>query len=356
MRKLIVIFILIISQYCNGQINILSTTWSEVLVTPTALTKVNVNNLSSTSTLAQVKVTVSDMNAQELLIILSSPITIKPGISFLTPSGFQEIRYARSSSSDYIRTQNTLPPGNFIFCIELVANEVEVLDNYCETIQSTRDEFLTLISPSDGDSLYTQYPNLVWNHNGNFGDGVNRFYRIVISPKNSNEKNEEALSLNNPIWVSPPLKSHILNYPQGAPSLAQGKTYVWQVQLLLDGVVIQTSEVWNFSIAMPPVILDIKYINLSREKFTPVFDAYQTIFLRFDEPYNAENLKIEVYTDQKTSLNLPFTIEGSSSGRASGDTYLLNIDVSTLTPRDMPYQIVITNGQGIGYNLSFFKK
>lgn len=356
MRNVFIVLVLLIANFCHGQINVLSTTWSEILITPNALTKVNVNNFSASPTVAQIRVVVSDMNSNELLEVLSSPLTIKPGISFLSPTGFQEIRYARNSTGDYLRSQSALPPGNFNFCIEIIAAEVEVLETYCETIQSTRDEFLTLISPSDGDSIYTSYPNLVWNHSGNFGDGIERFYRILIAVKHNNQTNEEALSLNSPHWVSPALKNHLLIYPQGAPILTKGLTYVWQVQLLINGTIAQTSEVWNFALAMPPMVQDIKYINLSREKFTPVFNAYQTIFLRFDEPYNSANLQVVVYGEMDKQLALPFTIDGDVSSRSSGDTFLLNIDVSSLVPQDMPYKLQISNGQGIAYNLSFFKK
>jgi hypothetical protein len=356
MRNLLIVLILLIANFCQGQINVLSTTWSEILITPSALAKVNVNNLSNSPTVAQIRVVVSDINSNQLLEVLSSPLTIKLGVSFLSPTGFQEIRYARNSTADYLRTQNALPIGSYNFCIEIIAAEVEVLETYCETIQSTRDEFLTLISPSDGDSIYSSYPNLVWNHSGNFGDGIERFYRIIVAVKHVNQTNEGALSLNSPHWVSPPQKSHVLSYPQGAPTLVKGLTYVWQVQLLINGTIAQTSEVWNFSLAMPPIVQDIKYINLSREKFTPVFNAYQTIFLRFDEPFNSENLRVMVQDETSKPIILPFVIDGANSGRASGDTFLLNVDVSQLIPQEKPYKLEISNGQGISYNLSFFKK
>lgn len=340
-----------------AQLNITSTTWSEVAITPNAITRVGVFGQNTSGSMVQIHTTIVDDKGVKLLDVISTPITISSGVQMLSPSTFSQVRYAQNSTGDYIKVQSALPIGTYTFCIELLSNTIEVLDRYCESIVSSRDEFLNLVYPMNGDSVYTVYPNLSWSHSGNFGDATTRYYRIVLSELERGQTNEEALNLNQPFWISAPLNAHVISYPQNAPRLQEGKTYVWQVQLLYNGMVAQSSEIWRFKVAQKPIYRDLEYISLTRNSSIGLIEAFNFIHVRFDEPTNNNQIVVSAIFsgDINKRIDLPFELKVApdSGGNA---IYLLKVDVSKLTSESKPYKLSVRSGQGIDYGLNFIKK
>lgn len=342
---------------CFSQLSITSTTWSELAVTPSAVSRVGIFAQGANGSLVQIHTSITNESGVRVMDIISAPMVINDGASMLSPSSFASISYAQGSTGDYLKSQNALPIGSYTFCIEILSNTIEILDQYCESIRSNRDEFLTLIYPSNGDSIYTINPNLTWTHTGNFGDQNTRFYRIVLSEISKDQSVSDAINMNSPLWISTPLVEHSISYPISAPQLKEGHSYVWQVQLLYNSSVAQTSEVWKFSVASKPVYQDLEYISLTREKNRNLFEAYNHINVRFDEASN--NREIEVTAqfsgDVSQVYKLPYELKVEPVV-GGNNTYLLKVDVTSLLPEKKSYELFIKSGQEVSYSLNFIKK
>lgn len=356
MKLLFTIFILF-PLVLSAQLSISNTTWSEIAVTPHAVTRVGVFGQNVNGSSVQVHVTITDNNGVALLDVISAPVSVSNGMNMIAPNSFTQVRYAQNSSGDYIKTQNALPLGTYNFCLELLSNSIEVLDRYCESLVSTRDEFLNLVYPANGDSIYTTNPNLSWSHSGNFGDFSSRYYRIIVAECEKGQSNAEAINLNQPTWISNALNAHSITYPLNAPKLYEGHSYVWQVQMLYNGVVTQTSEVWRFIIAQKPIFRDLEYIMLTRNSSVGMIEAFNYVNVRFDEASNNNQIKVtatHMGSDMKP-MELPFELK-VEPGVGGNVIYLMKVDVSSLPIESKPYKLAIRSGQSIDYGLNFLKK
>lgn len=354
-----ILFFLLIFFPCfsvQSQISILSATVTEYTVSAATATRISVYAVGSEGIMVQVRASVKDRHGQPVFDVLSEQVPLKNGTQQLAPMSFVYRNYAASELGNSLRTSGILPFGQYEYCVEVIADEIEVLDVYCDNLVSTFEEFLSLIYPGNGDSVVTTTPTLIWNHTGVFGSGDGeKYYHLVLTEKLPGQSAEEAL-LNNPVlWSRKYLTSHNIPYPVSAPKLKEGATYVWQVLAVYNGAIIQTSEVWVFSIGIPVKGSDIKYINVRRGMYPGIFDAYESLFLRFDEPYNIGSLRVEI-TDKSGNTFIPALAEDKESGQELRGSNLLRIDIQPLVSGEDVYTVWISDGHNARYELKFRKK
>lgn len=132
---------------------------------------------------------------------------------------------------------------------------------------------LIQIQPIDRDTVFNKNPTFTWIRPSlNLAYDFN--YTFILVEKIGDQSNEEAISLNSPIFESENILTNYFVYPGYAYKLQEGKSYVWQVstkykvvsdESYIDKVCV--SEPWSFTISNQTKINDdipkfVPYTNI----------------------------------------------------------------------------------------------
>ena len=222
-------------------------------------------------------------------------------------------------------------------------------------------EFLMLVFPADKDTIDTPNPNLVWNHSAPFSMlASGEHYRMIVVELNPEQTAEAGVSVNIPIMVKNNLRDHNVLYPFEGKTLQPGKRYGWQVQLLVNEVVVNKSEAWEFTLQVPKNLKDNKYITL-RKTVDGGFFALENnkLFIRFDESYNSNVLSSKIY-DSKMQ---PVRSKANNEEKKSSEILLKNsgynrfeINLNEMDVSSGFYLLEIKNEKGEKFMLRFLVK
>ena len=114
---------------------------------------------------------------------------------------------------------------------------------------------LILSSPFDMDTIETQEPTFMWQCDmATILNDPRLSLQFVLSPMEDGQSKSEAILINQPIYILSNVLNSSLYFPSTIDKLERGKTYAWQIQLLFNGMAIQFSEPWQFTIDLPAVL------------------------------------------------------------------------------------------------------
>jgi hypothetical protein len=305
MKLRLLIFMLLFSHLSIGQVSIISHTCTEFSASPVAMVGVTLMNEEQAASEVSIRATITDLNGVVLCEVLSNPAIISTGVSVFKSTGFKSIRYADASITNSLRTTGILPFGQYKYCVEVLAGLVERVDEYCEGLDSDYLEFLNLVSPADGDTVYTPVPVLSWIHSGDFGQSTNSSFNMVLVEMRDQQSAQEAILSNSPFWTDLSLRGHQSFYSSASKKLKEGGKYAWQVQRVYNGKIIQTSEVWHFVMQEPKEEKDLKYVNLKKGVHPQIIDVYSRLYLRFDEAYSNGGLSYSILDSNGKLCQIP---------------------------------------------------
>lgn len=155
---------------------------------------------------------------------------------------------------------------------------------------------ISLISPYDEDTLETKNPLLTWAYLGDLDRGA--IYRLILVELNEDQSAEAGIIVNQPILKMDDIQGTQLFYPYDAPELEEGKWYAWQIQEVVNNVIIDKSEAWKFYIPLPPVVKPI-YHRLKSKPDGTIYSAVNGKFYFYlQNRYRDEDLKFYVYDDK----------------------------------------------------------
>ena len=173
-----------------------------------------------------------------------------------------------SIESIIIRT-GRFPEGRYTICIGAYDPEDNLLTENCAEFKIAYIDPPYLISPLDGDTTFTQYPNFIWSPIVDNFSNQTIYYALRISEKKKNQTNEQAIADNIPYFEG---KTELttLSYPPTAQEFEKNKTYVWQIKALdkNDYPVASNngnSAVWAFTYAnqtvSTPMTMNVKFLT-----------------------------------------------------------------------------------------------
>lgn len=111
---------------------------------------------------------------------------------------------------------------------------------------------VTLSQPYDREVLEDNEPLLVWQTDlSTVIDNPRVAMRLTIAEIKQDQTPTEAMQINAPILLRDELKSNTWSYSSTDTELLPGHHYAWQVTISYNQVIVQQSEVWEFSIRMP---------------------------------------------------------------------------------------------------------
>ena len=177
---------------------------------------------------------------------------------------------------------------------------------------------VTLSTPVDYDTIVETEPNFVWQTdiNGLLSD-IRYSQRYTLCELLENQTKGEAIAINTPLLALEDYQSTVYTYSSSINQLQLGHTYVWQVGILFNGMQVDQSDVYQFTIYQP-------------EDTLPPF--YPVVFKNDAQFLSVQNGKIGLSTEETGELNL--AVDLTLNGQANQQVYLneyLNGDLQTNT-------------------------
>jgi hypothetical protein len=154
--------------------------------------------------------------------------------------GIKEWTYAQGYKEFAIRTGG-LPAGDYTFTIKLMPDyDTKSVHFVVRPMGPPR-----LITPREGDTVRTRYPQFVWTPPSPAPTG-RVTYELKLFEVLSGQIPEEALRANPPWFTKTGILTTSLKYPPSARPLEKYRSYAWQVTATAPDSVTSTSEVGFF--------------------------------------------------------------------------------------------------------------
>lgn len=177
---------------------------------------------------------------------------------------------------------------------------------------------VTLSNPMDYDTITETEPNFVWQTNITAIQTDPRYsQRYVLCELEENQLKGDAIAINTPILVLDDYQSTMHSYSSSATPLEEGHTYVWQVSILFNGMIVDQSEPYQFTIFEPK---------------DPAPGFYPVVFKNDGQTLQIVNDRIGLVTEETGELNLKVSI--TFNGKVNKQVYLneyIDGDLQTAT-------------------------
>ncbi|MGQ0829858.1 MAG: hypothetical protein ACT4ON_15835 [Bacteroidota bacterium] len=301
----------------SAQVSVVSIQLLPYNISPEAMLSASIMNNSAAQQVEMIS-KLYNFNNELLLTVRSLPFNLKSGIN--APfDGNRKIalaEYSSNNQANYIKTTHGLPSGAFKICIEVIyTKNAEPADQFCDEIESDFNQYLYLVFPTDKDVIETKTPLLTWSHSEPFNIlSQGEYYRMIVSDINANQSPEEAITINTPLMMRNYLTTHSLQYPYDAKELQEGKHYAWQVQKVANGVVINKTEAWEFSVITTEPLKENKYAVLKKVLDGGYYVAENNkVFFKFEEKYTSGNISCVIYNSKREAIKPKVENEGTAN-------------------------------------------
>ncbi len=358
--KTLTLFAIILFASINsfGQVSIGSATINEFNLRSDQIFNMTLLNNGSTGTvLLQADITNSAGN--KLLTVKSQNLQIQPGLTAVNYNNIQiaSAIYGGSSQSTYLKNFGRLSSGLFSICYRVIpVAGFEDGDDYCQEINSTENEFLDLVYPAHLDTIETKLPVLNWTHSEAFNLlAEGEFYRLILVEKKKDQSAESAVKANIPMFSKSYLRSHQVPYDFDAKELEEGKTYAWYVSKMSNGLTINRTEAWEFTVKKNTIPVPHKYVELKTDldgSFYSVVDG--RIYFKLSETYEGSDLDFTIKSDNGQLMTAEVKNEKHEALVARGyNTY--ELDLSTYNLKKGYYVLNVKGVKGDNYLLKFYE-
>jgi hypothetical protein len=289
-----IVSLMFVSKNSTGQINIMSSTFNEMLASPETMNRIVISVSGEIQTVTIEAELIDTKSGERLIQTRSNAVSVEPGINQIIPNRlfFASMVFGRSKVSTYIKSQKRLPSGYFEYCLMVYTDDGEYYESSkCWDYSNIVNEYLRLTNPRNADTIETKLPVLNWTTSEIAElELKTKNYRILLSEKGEDEDAETALNTNPSIFLKDQLENLSIPYPQSSKELEPLKSYAWRVEVLVDGNIVDETETWYFTIAGEKDKKSKKYATVRRDLGgTPYQVNNNEIFFAFEESYFGES-------------------------------------------------------------------
>jgi len=364
-RITLFVALLIVGLQSIAQVSIININVQPFNISPEALLNVGVLNNGNVQKV-QLITQLSGASGELLITAKSNVFDLQKGLNpgLNNERKVLSVSYSGNSQASYIKSTKNLPSGRYKICATLlISNGSDKLDDFCDEVEAEFNQYLYLVNPFDNDTIETNNPILSWTHGEPFSIlSQGEFYRMVVSEIKSNQKADEAITVNSPVMVKNYLKEHQLVYPYDAKELKPNSKYAWQVQKISDGVVINKTEAWTFITKPTEDNKSLKYVAVKNELDGSFYTAYNgEVYFKFSEEYKTQgNLKFTLLDSKTNPLDVKLFNDNESEENPSGNLikrsgdnqYRLNLDYKKL--HSGFYTLIVLNEKKEKFYLKIF--
>lgn len=324
----------------KGQINFLYTVGGN-LRTIDGLSNVRIMSGITGNTSGTVNINVAERGTSTQVLKIVIRVELNQGMNVLSTAAFAQaqVRFSPTPAARLINQTRNFPPGSYDICYAFIPDNKQLAPaENCFDVEILPMSPLQLSTPAHYDTLCQKRPFLAWQPPLPVQPGTK--FRLLLVEKTHPESVESIYS-NAPLILLDNISAHHLNFPSGYPDLVEGKTYAWQVAAHKDGVIISTSEVWEFTVQCveeAPVVPRESYRELKYLSNANFYIANRFLQFSFNNEYNSSKLRYAIYDlaqagkmikklpeiKLKAGLNL-VDMDLTQSGLTAGNIYMLRV-------------------------------
>ncbi|HLP53379.1 MAG TPA: hypothetical protein VK151_00030 [Fluviicola sp.] len=216
---------------------------------------------------------------------------------------------------------------------------------------------ITLSLPNDKDTIEEKEPTFVWQCNTVALQNDPRLeQQIVVVELQEDQTPAEAVLINPPLFIRLHLQTGTTVYSSQEHPLEEGKSYAWQVSYLFNGVVIQQSEAWVFTLTKPKEPTH-QYLALRRQSDGSVYQANEPVLYIKIAESGMLPLKGTIGSSDGTKKDVRLTPQGTEDQKAdtfqSSGEMLCKVDFKDLDLDEGHYVFSWKSPGGTNYKLHF---
>ena len=197
-------------------------------------------------------ITVTEKKTGKVVMISTAPFALLPGVNSINRNAVSGsiIRFSENNVARLLRQSGVFPEGEYEYCFQVYRQDKtsrgELLGEQCFDYLVEPLTPLFLIEPYLKEKICDKRPSFTWQPSLPAIPGSQ--YRVTVAEMRSGQPASEALVYNLPLINQSNILSPMLIFPPSAKELEEGKTYAWQVTVYKEGMILNRSEIWEFSI------------------------------------------------------------------------------------------------------------
>ncbi|NII25341.1 DUF973 family protein [Pseudoflavitalea sp. X16] len=251
MRKVLVTFFTCLSLMAAGQVTFQFVPELQGR-TADGLLWVKLNSQYQQPIISLVEISVSEKKAGKIISVTTGSFLLLPGANAISRNAASSaiIRFANNNLARLVKQSSSFPEGEYEYCFQLYRADKsgirELLGEQCFDYLVEPLTPLFLIEPFLKEQTCDKRPTFTWQPSMPAIPGAR--YRLTLAEMKPGQAIQEALVYNLPLINQSNITSPILIYPAAAKSLEEGKSYSWQVTVYREGVILNRSETWEFTV------------------------------------------------------------------------------------------------------------
>jgi hypothetical protein len=299
---------------------------------------------------------VRSSNGETVLSFLSQPVAIGQGMTSLSARDlvFRTFSYGGGEIGRSVGMMHQLPGGNYSWCLQVEAATSESpLDEFCDDLVVEDLLVMDPVWPMDGDTIDEVRPNLSWSISGMRVPAGQHARAILVPLKAGNAASAIASEL--PIYIVDNAAVPVVPFPGGTPALEPGSTYAWQVERSVDGVVIDRTEPWRFTVRKYTAPRVNKYVRIGENAPATIYEALdRRIFFRYDETYASTKLTCTIHDESGRRIETEAAPEsGGTANVKSAGVNLYELDLQPYGLKQGYYVLNVSDEKQRKYSLKF---
>lgn len=209
-------------------------------------------NATAETKVVSVDIAVTEKKSGKVVMISTAPFNLMPGVNSIDRNAISAavIRFSENNLARLLRQSGVFPEGEFEYCFQIYRQDKtgrgEMLGEQCFDYLVEPLTPLFLIEPYLKEKICEKRPSFTWQPSLPAIPGSQ--YRVTLAEMKSGQPANEALVYNLPLINQSNILSPMLIYPPAARELEEGKTYAWQVTVYKEGMILNRSEIWEFTI------------------------------------------------------------------------------------------------------------
>ncbi len=345
-----------------SQVKVISTNLSAYNVSPESMCNVTIlGNSSETSAILTAKI--FGKSGKELVSVKSSPFITKNSVFNTSSQNIKiaSVSYQDAAFSEYVHLYHQLPAGSYNYVVTIETSDGSS-DDFTESLESESSSFISLVNPSDNDTIDNLNPLLLWNHSESFKLlQQGEYFRLLLTELRTNQQSDAAINANPPQLKLDFLVKHDVLYPYDAPILIPGKKYAWQVQKISNGLIVNKSEAWEFTVKPEKRVAPTRnFVEMSPGLNTTPYNVENgRVYFLFNNEYSVGTGDMKIYvsdhkgkeTEVKAQLYYDEALGKEDRSNISLNRFELNLDDLNLKPGS--YILKIRNIKNQEFILNF---
>lgn len=177
---------------------------------------------------------------------------LPPGTKIVKTSDVAKVTINEKNEKykDVITRMGQLPSGDYDICVDVInASTGEVLGTDCISHEVVLVSQVALVYPTDAITLLPEnrYPIFTWMPPVPTAKGEPVIYKLKIVNIYGMQSGYDAMQSNPLYFSSSNIKSTSLQYPVSARQFKEGSKYAWQIEAYLNGNLLSSSEIYDFT-------------------------------------------------------------------------------------------------------------